>query len=127
MKNAHNGKYRYFYDRTELQKYEQNKDFLVDVRKNPDGATHHQYNAYTLSNDLLNSTMRITTSNGYGTSATNYHKLGKLGQTEAEIEEWVYNKILKPNSTVNKTLASIENTINNGRKAITDFFGRLKK
>ena len=121
-----NGKAHYIYDTSELNKY--NNGFKQESRNKTGGMNTVVYkksdrlfdNTSTTKTSLIDSNPRRVNEKSPKpiNSKTTTHYQGKLSRAQAKGEKWVYDTFYKKNSKVQKTLRSIKNDINNGRKKL---------
>lgn len=106
-----NGKWRYYYDTTELNRFK-NKSTVESVEY-PDGesASEERTTKYKKSNKLFDSQKTSYPMDGY-TDITLYQ--GKISRAQAKGEKWIYNTFLKKNATIKKPIS----VINKGQKLI---------
>ena len=110
-----NGKWHYFYDDSELKKYENNLTTTTVMQDDSD-AERRTTTKYRQSNKLLNHISGRTHSGsvGNGRHVTHYEiseitkTQGKLDREYAKAERFVYDKVYSKNSFT-------QNVINNGR------------
>ena len=122
-----NGKTRYIYDRSELDKYENE---VVEEKKNETGGTDTV--EYKKSDSLFGEGTRTftnTTSFLYAdskpitsTKVTKYQ--GKLDRYYAKGEKFIYDNFYGKNRVTNKIQNNLDKKISSGRKLVNRFFRR---
>lgn len=112
-----NGKWRYIYDQSELDKYD--KEVVVTERvTTKDGTTSRNKVKYQKSNKLFDSI-------GSGSGKYSYTKnQGLISRATAKAEKWVYKKFLVNKTTSTKTLNSLSKQV---KKAENKVPSELKK
>lgn len=125
-----NGKWRYYYDRSELDKYDQEYSNERTTYKNVNGRTEVQKKTktqYNKTNNWLDSTSKLETTSGVtskgdsiGYKKVTYTKSqGKLSRAQAKGEKKIYDTFLSNKSTVKKTMKKASKKINRGKSAIS--------
>lgn len=118
-----NGKWRYFYDPSELKKYANGTQTTTKVR----GTTANNF--YRNSNKLLST--NHTYKGNKGRTVNTYHNKGLIRQTTdraiAKGEKFIYNTFLKKNSTMNKALRSAGKAIDRGKQFLSNVLKGLNR
>ena len=108
-----NGKWRYIYDRSELDKYDKEAVVTEHVTTN-DGTTMRNAVKYQKSNKLFDS---IGSGGGSGRSHISYTKnQGKLSRATAKAEKWIYKNFLSNKSSTRISLNSAVNKAKDSSK-----------
>ncbi len=108
------GKWRYYYDQQLDSRYKYNNKYHVPDKRNKNGDTNYDKTEEWKDVDRLSGskTTFITSGGAFFPGSKGYHyehvtyERGALGRLQAKGEKWIYNNILKKNSTLKKLFNS---------------------
>lgn len=130
-----NGKWRYYYDDSELKKYENSttetaEGYTTNGRGDTNKYKHET--TYKKTNDLFDSKSKATVTGGKlapGGKGYEYVHVtksqGKLSRASAKAEKWVYDKFLSGEASRRKLIknAQTKRKINNGKAKLKKLLG----
>lgn len=123
------GKWRYFYDKEELEKFEKGYGKTIE-KKDRNGNIKNITTVYEKTNDLFGGKVSVKRSgvNMYsGKNWTNIHTVkqqGKIDRLIAKGEKYIFDKFLKNKKAKKPGSSKFSKAVDKGKKFINELFGK---
>lgn len=124
-----NGKWRYYYDDSELRKFD--KGVTETSRTRDNGNIIDTKTTYSQSDKLLDGRSKVTVSTGLlsggRAESVNIKKSqGKLSRAQANAEKWIFDTFVDPRKQT-KVKRDFQKKVDNAAKWVSGIFGGLSK
>ena len=124
-----NGKWRYYYDDSELRKFGKGATETSSTMKN--GNRIDTKTTYSQSDKLFDGKSKVTISTGllsggHAESVNVKKSQGKLSRAQANAEKWIFDTLIDPRKK-EKTKRNFQKTVDNGEKFVSSILSGLFK